>query len=186
MGLDMYLLKKHYVGNSYRKPRQMVKVIIPKNQKDASLPIKKIENKRIVEITEQVARWRKANAIHKWFVDNAQNGVDDCKEYYVSEEQLKDLRDLCEQVIKASKLVKGKVKNGYKYENGKLVPILEGGEYIKNPSVARKLLPTQEGFFFGSYDYDQWYMEDIKYTAKTLKKLLAKNDNGGFYYSSSW
>ena len=26
----------------------------------------------------QIASWRKANAIHKWFVDNVQDGVDDC------------------------------------------------------------------------------------------------------------
>ena len=25
---------------------------------------------------DQIASWRKANAIHKWFVDNVQDGVD--------------------------------------------------------------------------------------------------------------
>ncbi len=29
-------------------------------------------------IQEEVAYWRKANAIHKWFVENVQDGQDDC------------------------------------------------------------------------------------------------------------
>ena len=31
----------------------------------------------------EVAYWRKANAIHGWFVYNIQDGVDDQNEYYV-------------------------------------------------------------------------------------------------------
>ena len=42
--------------------------------------------------------WRKANAIHRWFVDNAQGGVDDCNEYEVHPEVLADLVDRCSQV----------------------------------------------------------------------------------------
>ena len=43
------------------------------------------------------AYWRKANAIHGWFVDNVQDGKDDCKEYYVTKEQLQALRELCQK-----------------------------------------------------------------------------------------
>lgn len=42
--------------------------------------------------------WRKANAIHKWFVDNCQNGNDDCESYEVSIDQLKTLINVCERV----------------------------------------------------------------------------------------
>ena len=45
--------------------------------------------------------WRKANAIHKWFVDNVQYGDDDCKEYEVSPKKLIELRDLCRKVLAA-------------------------------------------------------------------------------------
>jgi len=47
-----------------------------------------------------LAYWRKANAIHKWFVDNVQGGLDDCKESQVSRGQLKELVKLCKQVLK--------------------------------------------------------------------------------------
>jgi hypothetical protein len=43
--------------------------------------------------------WRKANQIHKWFVDNIQDGVDECQESFVEVEKLHKLRDLCEQVV---------------------------------------------------------------------------------------
>jgi hypothetical protein len=46
----------------------------------------------------KVGYWRKANQIHQWFVDNVQDGTDNCAEYYVSREKLQELRDLCAQV----------------------------------------------------------------------------------------
>ena len=48
---------------------------------------------------DEVGYWRKANAIHGWFVENVQNGVDDCGEYVVSLDQLKALKGLCEAVL---------------------------------------------------------------------------------------
>ena len=50
-------------------------------------------------IFEQVGYWRKANAIHRWFVKNVQNGTDDCGTYVVSQEQLEELKALCEDVL---------------------------------------------------------------------------------------
>ncbi len=43
--------------------------------------------------------WRKANQIHKWFVDNVQGGEDNCGEYYVSQEKLKELLDLVKRTL---------------------------------------------------------------------------------------
>lgn len=47
---------------------------------------------------EKVGYWRKANAIHRWFVENVQDGVDDCRSYNVSREQLEELLWLCKNV----------------------------------------------------------------------------------------
>jgi len=55
-------------------------------------------------IAVTVAYWRKSNAIHKWFVDHCQDGVDDCRDAYVSREQLIELRDLCKTVLADPKL----------------------------------------------------------------------------------
>lgn len=190
MGLDMYLTKRLYLKNwNHTKPEDRHEIIIKKGGTTRT----DIETDKISEIIIDVIYWRKANAIHKWFVDNCQGGVDDCRDAYISKEDLKNLYEICCEVLDNSKLVKGKVKNGYKMEkhsNGSIeqVPILEDGKYIKDSSVAKKLLPSDiSGCFFGSGEYDQWYYEDIKNTKEMLERELAIPDNHcDYYYHSSW
>ena len=52
-----------------------------------------------VHVSVNAAYWRKVNAVHKWFVDNVQNGEDDCDEYYVSHDQLKELLTTARQCL---------------------------------------------------------------------------------------
>ena len=120
----------------------------------------------------QCAYWRKANQIHKWFVDNVQGGKDDCGNYDVDVEQLKELLDTVNEVLGSTKLVDGKVINGYTFNDGKEVANLQSGMVLEDTSVARSLLPTQDGFFFGSEEYDQWYWEDLEYTRDQLTRIL--------------
>lgn len=186
MGLDMYLERRHYVGNKYRKPEEMVKVIVPENQGDVLFPTLAIKPDNISYILEEVGCWRKANAIHRWFVDNIQDGEDDCGEYHVDHDTMVKLLYACKQVLEASELVEGKINNGYTFDkNGIRVPITQNGRYIKDSSVAHKLLPIKEGFFFGGTNYDEFYLEDIKDTIKILEPLLVEK-GGDYYYSSSW
>jgi hypothetical protein len=100
MGLDMYLTKKTYIGNKWRTGAQLIKVIVP-NEKDqkGTIPVKSINSERISEITEEFGYWRKANAIHNWFVENVQKGVDECQESYVDTEQLKNLLAIVNEVL---------------------------------------------------------------------------------------
>lgn len=48
---------------------------------------------------EEVGYWRKANAIHRWFVENIQDGVDDCGKYEVEKEKLEELLAYCKEVL---------------------------------------------------------------------------------------
>ena len=139
-------------------------------------------------IWQNVAYWRKANQIHDWFVENVQDGNDDCDMYEVDKWQLEDLLHTCQIVKENSKLIDGKVKNGQTLVDGKWVDIIEDGRLIEDPSVARELLPTSVGCFFGSTEYDQWYMEDIDYTIDALTKLISETDfdNEVVAYQSSW
>ena len=95
MGLDMYLRKKILVGAEYdhREVRGKIDITVRGKKLDVDLS-------RVYEIVETVHYWRKANQIHNWFVQNVQNGVDDCGTYFVSTEDLRALRDLCEKVVK--------------------------------------------------------------------------------------
>jgi len=167
MGLDMYLRKKHYVKNwDFMEKEEKHEVTVKRNNKVRQ----DIIPERISEVTETVMTWRKANAIHHWFVENVQDGNDDCGEYYVERSQLEELRNIIQKVLTESLLVEGHVQNGYHLVNGKKVPVMEEGKYIKDPSTAKKLLPTQPGFFFGATNYDQWYYSDLKETLEMLNK----------------
>lgn len=140
-------------------------------------------------IHQNLASWRKANQIHAWFVDNVQDGVDDCGSYIVSENILEELLSVCKQVKDKVVLVPGKVKAGYTLtKDGKCNWNYVDGSLITNPEVCEELLPAQSGFFFGSTEYDSYYMSDIDQTIEVLEKVLKETDfmNEVVYYRSSW
>ena len=116
--------------------------------------------------------WRKANMIHRWFVDNVQNGNDDQGIYPVSVEDLVKLHDTCKEVLDNSEMIEAEIANGYICDREGYRPNLINGEKIKDPSVAKELLPTMSGFFYGSEDYDQFYIWDVRYTMEKLEKIL--------------
>lgn len=126
---------------------------------------------------EEVAYWRKANAIHAWFEEHLAEGeIENCRDYYVSKEDLILLRDTCQRILNSCTLVNGKVQNGSRLVKGELVPIYEEGLVLKDTSLAEELLPTQSGFFFGSTAYDQYYIEDLKDTVEQINKILEEVD----------
>ncbi|MHA2067249.1 MAG: hypothetical protein ACXABY_23010 [Candidatus Thorarchaeota archaeon] len=101
MGLDMYLKEQryfsHYKGlaethdhyrEEYEKSSSILDVAGITTTVDGS-----------ITVSATVMYWRKANAIHQWFVDNVQDGEDECREHYVPREKLEELRDLCQRVL---------------------------------------------------------------------------------------
>lgn len=107
MGLDMHLDARLYLREWDDKDKAMREAV------NAAVPDRGDLNIKIV-IAEGIY-WRKANQIHKWFVDNVQDGNDDCGTYYVSREQLTELRDLCKQVIENPSLAESRLPtaNGF-------------------------------------------------------------------------
>ena len=94
MGLDMYLEKRIHVGAKWGHRNISGQLAITQNGKPLC---EGIEN--LSEVIYEAACWRKANQVHKWFVDNVQGGDDECQESYVSVEKLKELDELCEKVL---------------------------------------------------------------------------------------
>ena len=141
-------------------------------------------------ITDNVGYWRKANQIHNWFVNNVQDGEDDCDIYEVTKDQLKELVVVCNEVLESCKLENGTVANGQYLDCSydEFVTVLEDGQYIVDSSVAERLLPTISGFFFGSENYDEYYLDAVKYTAELIKDLLNTTDfeKEIVMYHSSW
>lgn len=186
MGLDMYLTRNHYVQNwKHNGPEGQYKITVKKGGRK----YEPIDTKKITYIIEEVAYWRKANHIHNWFVQNVQEGKDDCGEYYVDSDQLRELLRICKEIKDKAIMVDSLIQNGSYANaetNGHFVPNMEQGKLMSNPEVAHELLPTTEGFFFGGTDYDEYYMEGIDSTIEALEKVLAQEHSGDFYYRSSW
>src|SRR5690348_5138351 len=96
IGLDMYLERKHYVRNwDWAEKTWDVQVRLNGNL----IPESQIDPAKISYVIEQVAYWRKANEIHHWFVQNVQDGIDDCKRYYVSTDKLSQLLGTVREVL---------------------------------------------------------------------------------------
>jgi len=186
MGLDMYLRAEKYVSGyefygeeKTEQYRNLVAAFGAEDVVDPSTPS--------ATVSFTVAYWRKANAIHKWFVDNVQEGVDDCREYWVGREQLTELRDACQEVLDSLELEDGKVRAGMTYHpGGKIEQHWEDGRVATDTAVAQELLPAAEGFFFGGTDYDEWYVQNLEETVRQINRLLKLDAEWDFQYQSSW
>jgi hypothetical protein len=149
MGLDQYLNKKTYIGANYEHNEVVGEINLFKRGEKVNIDLKKV-----TYIEEEFGYWRKANAIHKWFVDNVQDGKDDCGDYYVGTEDLQKLLDAINEIL-------------------------------KDNSKAEDLLPTESGFFFGDTEYNDWYIEKLKYT-KDLLEQAVRDTTSEYHYTSSW
>lgn len=108
--------------------------------------------------------WRKANAIHGWFVENCQDGVDECEESDpIDYELLASLADTCKRAVEA-------------YDAGRR-------------DEAAKILTPRAGFFFGGTDLDEWWRDNAERTATELERVVTTAIGIGgvtFTYRSSW
>jgi len=164
MGLDQYLYARKFIsannfsrdeeGNFTKEPNPEFSNIM--EQSGLPLDINKYTFAGSANVAIQVGYWRKANAIHGWFVDELAKGVDECQEIYVPREKLSELRDLCKSVL-------------------------------KKPAMAGEILPPTSGFFFGSSEVDEWYMDDLKTTVEMIDYVLANtSEDYDFFYQASW
>jgi len=95
MGLDMYLYKRTYVQNwEHNPPEQQHQIEVKKN----GVVRTDIKPNRICYITEQVAYWRKFNALHGWFINECTAGVDECQNINVEEDKMKELLETLKEV----------------------------------------------------------------------------------------
>ena len=100
MGLDMYLTATKYVGR-WNHSKETEKQAYDTITKAIGLEGHVCEGAPSLNVEIMLCYWRKANAIHKWFVDNVQNGEDNCGRYYVDREKLRELIDLCRKVMES-------------------------------------------------------------------------------------
>lgn len=122
---------------------------------------------------EEVIYMRKQNAIRRWFAENLDNFNDNdltsvpknkFEELIATMEELVEeggIKDMYDNYVKCCE---------YGEEQCVMDAILlsfktfveEGGKRYENfVQKAEEFFPTQSGFFFGSTDYDEWYIEQV-------------------------
>lgn len=98
MGLDMYLSAKRYLWSD--KDKEIAKDINDAVGVECDPENRFIGSSMMVkEVIIDAMYWRKANAIHGWFVKNCQGGKDECQETYVDRAKLNDLLSYCRQAL---------------------------------------------------------------------------------------
>ena len=174
MGLDMYLYARKYVSkfdytNFKREPNgvmppvrdewETLKTLSPKGLMDNA------QDFGGISISYPVGYWRKANAVHGWFVNVLADGEDECQEIPVSRENFEVLRDSCKAVLESDK------------------------DDMEEVAADHGLEPLS-GFFFGGKDIDEWYIESLKDTIAIIDNVLSivpeDNYDWQFIYQASW
>lgn len=106
-----------------------------------------IKKKKNSEEKKELIYWRKANQIRKWFVDHLEDfNQDDNGGEYVISKET--IIQLIDDIV----------------------------EVQKYPNKAQEIMPTSNGFFFGSQDYDSYYFDTLQSTLNDLFSILNNVD----------
>lgn len=159
MGLDMYLEKRRHLSQYNEKDKVLLdqlNTMFGIDPKTADI----MEGIGVKNVTFAAGYWRKANAIHEWFVDNVQSGTDDCRQYGVSKEQLKELYDLVSKAIKTKDSSLLPPSDGFFFGTTEI-----NSEYWQDLKLTAAMLKTELAFI------------------KTAEK---KKECYIYYYRASW
>ena len=200
MGLDMFLNG----GSS----------IYGKRENDPELLDLKLAGAQAKRITYEIGYWRKANAIHKWFIDNL-SGDEGCQGMVVTRGDLIELSKVClevKEILDANEMSNtterrlgwarmipvSRDKTNFP-DNARYVEREDGNGYYVyadapcySEEVQDKccaILPPCEGFFFGTTDIGGYYYETICDTLKIIERALDFDEEGDdvyFEYQASW
>lgn len=171
MGLDMYLSVRKYLSrvdfsqdydksDGYRNTPEFDGLVDTLGVSEFVEP----QDSRGIYSEVPVAYWRKANAIHKWFVDTRADGVDECQPIWAHSEHLEELLDLCNQVLADHSKAEELLPTGEGFFFG-------GTEY--------------DEYYFQDLEYTQRRLTEL------LPLMKRKNDRGypehdSVVYQASW
>lgn len=195
MGLDMYLTKRVYIGGQFEhrgvkiNNDDTLNVSFKSYRRNAGtnevvfdIPVNVVDS-----ITCNVITWRKANAIHNYFVREVQNGEDDCGTYDVSKTVLRDLYSKCCS-IRYTVGCYADTLNHYKPEDSIPTELYDH---------CMAVLPPVGGCFFGETDIKikenfDWYFSGIQQTIDGLADFALAEPTDeyhsyvDYFYHASW
>lgn len=146
MGLDMFLDRVIYVGGQYDFNKVTGEINLSLHGKELKLPAKEI-----AYIACPAIRWRKAYAIHQWFIENVMEYAEPLVSYPVEIDTLLRLRD-------------------------ELMEALENREC--DASVAEYSFPCEEGDYDEKYGEDYW--NDLEDALVQVSKVISEHGASPF------
>lgn len=195
MGLDMYLTAKKYISGYEFEGNEANRQKYVELLRHLDIPLHRVsQGSPSINIDLSVGYWRKANAIHNWFVQNVQDGTDDCGEYYVDPDKLQELRSVCQAIKDTAVLGEMEIiqSDFGSWEETNLVSI--------DKALIEATLPPSPGFFFGSTEVDGYYYDMVVSTIEIIDNIIPPTDqpaitdgqdndpfaHSDIYYQSSW
>lgn len=193
MGLDMYLYAQKYESISSweldkeerkEKEKEIVKEFYPEDLQKIGLTHIR-DNFLSKQTRYQIGYWRKFNALQAFFENRVESDYELCHGIYVYEDTIKELISTFNKILKDIKTCETEeIQYCNGWCNGEKT--YDTKEVYKS-QVAQELLPPGDGFFYGSQEIDEWYVEDIKYSLKLFKKALELMKLGyDIIYEASW
>lgn len=144
----------------------------------------------------QIGYWRKANAIHGWFVRECADGVDECQEITVTREQLAQLRTDCNNELanrdnavptdESARVIVNPPNSGQELMDFIMENMKEQENLIGTTMTSGDPLAPTAGFFFGSTEKDEWYYQELLNTIDVLDSALGLPNATEFVYQASW
>lgn len=164
MGLDQYLNVTRRESNyNFEVDQRGENEVYNKIIDALSLDKNKLEDTPRLNIEYTPVYWRKANQIHGWFIDNLADGKDECQEIYVPHTALLELSNICKTLLDKKQI-----------------------DSDAADVLAVRLLPPMEGFFFGTYQIDEWYWGDIQHTYDSLQSVLKDVPDDSWKYTITY
>lgn len=187
MGLDMYLTaKKDFYpdfGDINEKEENLK--TFSKLLSGAGITVNEIDSEfPTSSVSFKVGYWRKANAIHAWFVKHCQAGVDDCNSYSVSRKNLIDLKDSCTAVLADNSKANSLLPPQAGFFFGSTEVRQSCSVKVRRFRTVDDILREHRQEVCGVNEY---YLDDLKLTVKIIDRSLRERlSNWNFSYNSSW
>jgi hypothetical protein len=118
------------------------------------------EGEGFPEQGQVIVQWRKANQIHRWMEEHVVPGGGHLENVVRYRVHPEQLMELYTAVCAV----------------------------LDDPAQATRLLPTQQGFFYGPTEYDDWYLQELAETKKQLEAfhLDPRATGTDLYYLGWW
>ena len=163
MGLDMYLRESKYIGH-YEYMLQSGETSVAEHEtfekvvEAAGFVNLPTDPDSSLTLQMSVGYWRKAHAIHGWFVKNVQDGKDECQESEVTVKDLANLLADCKRALRDHS------------KADRILPATDGFFFGMNRNDP----------------YDDWYFKDLESTIEMLEPIVERVEEAREASGSDW